>query len=213
MNIVAATIGQRMRGQDDSVASNLVMDGPQTFDWQGGVSENDRAWLVDKPGRARALTSGGNNGGFRTEPGEHLVVGALQSHSKEHGHAMTTQQAVEAGHVIAYALNSHAGAADADVSNRSHTSGGPVGLGVSEELAHSLRAGRTQSTAGAYGVRRLTPRECERLQGFPDDWTAEGVNGPQSDSARYRQLGNAVAVPVAEWIGRRVVAVCSEAGG
>lgn len=57
-----------------------------------------------------------------------------------------------------------------------------------------------------HGVRRLTPRECERLMGFPDDWTAI-----QSDSARYRQLGNAVAVPVAEWIARRIVAVESEA--
>ena len=44
-------------------------------------------------------------------------------------------------------------------------------------------------------VRRLTPVECERLQGFPDDWTAG-----QSDSARYKQMGNAVAVPVSEWI-------------
>ena len=44
-------------------------------------------------------------------------------------------------------------------------------------------------------VRRLTPVECERLQGFPDDWTAE-----QSDSHRYKQMGNAVAVPVVEWI-------------
>lgn len=50
------------------------------------------------------------------------------------------------------------------------------------------------------GVRRLMPIECERLQGFPDGWT-EG----HSDSARYRMLGNAVAVPVAEWIGRRIV--------
>ena len=44
-------------------------------------------------------------------------------------------------------------------------------------------------------VRRLTPTECERLQGFPDGWT-EG----QSDSNRYKQMGNAVAVPVVEWI-------------
>ena len=51
-------------------------------------------------------------------------------------------------------------------------------------------------------VRRLTPVECERLQGFPDNWT-EG----QSDSARYRQMGNAVAVPVVEWIIDRLVAV------
>ena len=50
------------------------------------------------------------------------------------------------------------------------------------------------------GVRRLTPTECERLQGFPDGWTAG-----QSDSARYRQLGNAVTVNVIEWIGRRIV--------
>lgn len=44
-------------------------------------------------------------------------------------------------------------------------------------------------------VRRLTPLECERLQGFPDGWT-EG----QSDTNRYKQMGNAVAVPVVEWI-------------
>jgi len=44
-------------------------------------------------------------------------------------------------------------------------------------------------------IRRLTPVECERLQGFPDDWTAECA-----DSTRYRQVGNAVAIPVAEWI-------------
>ena len=48
-------------------------------------------------------------------------------------------------------------------------------------------------------VRRLTPVECERLQGFPDDWT-EGF----SDSARYRMLGNAIAVPMAAWVLRRV---------
>ena len=59
---------------------------------------------------------------------------------------------------------------------------------------------RRLSDAQTAGVRRLMPTECERLQGFPDNWTDE-----QSDSARYRQLGNAVAVPGAEWIGRRIV--------
>ena len=51
-------------------------------------------------------------------------------------------------------------------------------------------------------VRRLTPVECERLQGFPDSWTA-GF----SDSVRYRMLGNAVCVNVAEWIAKRLVKV------
>jgi site-specific DNA-cytosine methylase len=51
-------------------------------------------------------------------------------------------------------------------------------------------------------VRRLTPTECERLQGYPDGWTGlEDI----SDSARYRMLGNSVAVPVVEWIMRRIV--------
>jgi len=46
-------------------------------------------------------------------------------------------------------------------------------------------------------VRRLTPRECERLQGFPDDWTIS-----QSDTQRFKQMGNAVTVNVIEWIGK-----------
>jgi site-specific DNA-cytosine methylase len=49
-------------------------------------------------------------------------------------------------------------------------------------------------------VRRLTPVECERLQGFPDNWT-DG----QADSNRYKQMGNAVAVPVVQWIINRMV--------
>ncbi len=49
-------------------------------------------------------------------------------------------------------------------------------------------------------VRRLTPKECERLQGFPDDWTAG-----QADSNRYKQMGNAVTVPVVEWIVKRLL--------
>jgi len=49
-------------------------------------------------------------------------------------------------------------------------------------------------------LRRLTPTECERLQGFPDNWT-EG----QADGHRYKQMGNAVAVPVIEWIMSRLV--------
>ena len=54
-------------------------------------------------------------------------------------------------------------------------------------------------------VRRLTPTECERLQGFPDNWT-DG----QADSNRYKQMGNAVAVPVVEWIISRMVGGASE---
>jgi len=74
--------------------------------------------------------------------------------------------------------------------DKSHPNGGGQ-MGVAKVLPHD-----------GYAVRRLLPVECERLQGFPDDWT-EGF----ADSVRFRMLGNAVCVVVAEWIARRLVAV------
>jgi site-specific DNA-cytosine methylase len=76
----------------------------------------------------------------------------------------------------------------------SHTQG--LDPQPSEIASPTLRKGGAGMAALTESqVRRLTPIECERLQGFPDDWTAG-----QSDSQRYKQMGNAVAVPVAEWI-------------
>ncbi len=83
-------------------------------------------------------------------------------------------------------------------------------LEVGEEgVYNALRAGDggssrlNQVMVGAM-VRRLTPTECERLQGFPDGWTQLGGT---PDSRRYSALGDAVTVPVAEWIGRRIRSV------
>lgn len=60
-------------------------------------------------------------------------------------------------------------------------------------------------------VRRLTPRECERLQGFPDDYTLIPYrNKPREqcpDGPRYKALGNSMAVPVMRWIGERIAIV------
>lgn len=77
------------------------------------------------------------------------------------------------------------------------------GLGIGDENAPAYTLDRTggQAVANDQVVRRLTPKECERLQGFPDDWTAD-----QADSNRYKQMGNAVAVPVVQWIIDRMVA-------
>jgi DNA (cytosine-5)-methyltransferase 1 len=60
-----------------------------------------------------------------------------------------------------------------------------------------------RAVASGIAVRRLTPTECLRLQGFPDDWL--DLDPPLSDSAKYRMIGNAVAVPVAAWLGNRIV--------
>jgi DNA (cytosine-5)-methyltransferase 1 len=65
-----------------------------------------------------------------------------------------------------------------------------------------------QAVAAAHAsVRRLTPTECERLQGYPDGWTATSYGRVQADAPRYRQLGNSIAVPVFEWVAGRMVAV------
>jgi DNA (cytosine-5)-methyltransferase 1 len=61
---------------------------------------------------------------------------------------------------------------------------------------------------GQAQVRRLTPRECERLQGFPDDYTAIVYrNKSAADGPRYKALGNSMAVPVMRWIGHRIASL------
>ena len=90
--------------------------------------------------------------------------------------------------------------------------------GYVKKLAHCLYAESARHTGTDWSrnyvsypegqVRRLTPLEAERLQGFPDDWTMPRMaidNVNTLDSARYHACGNAVSVPVAQWLGHRVV--------
>jgi site-specific DNA-cytosine methylase len=76
----------------------------------------------------------------------------------------------------------------------------------SEEQQRIVRAVHDATLA----VRRLTPRECERLMGWPDDWTRWAADGSEiADSHRYRMCGNGVASPVAEWVGSCIMEVQS----
>ncbi len=149
--------------------------------------ESQQTYVVTHPLKAEGA-DGSEDGTGRGVP---IVVDALCSHAPRHGHAMTTQQAAEAGHLVSF-----------------HDTG--PGWWNESEVAGTLRAeGENRPSrpsnviSSCAGVRRLTPIECERLQGAPDGHTA--ANG-QSDSARYRQLGNAVCRNVAEWLGQRIVA-------
>ena len=137
----------------------------------GGTSGPEPARTV-----AACLNSGGNNGGFRTEPGEHLIPFVKAKRASDTALAFHVTQDPISGHV-----SPALGAGSGD--------GGFPTTGVMESA----------------GVRRLTPRECERLQGWPDDhtrWDADGNELP--DSFRYRACGNGVAAPVAEWIATRL---------
>jgi DNA (cytosine-5)-methyltransferase 1 len=79
-------------------------------------------------------------------------------------------------------------------------------MGTLRSSSESASSGIPCIGAGQ-AVRRLTPVECERLQGFPSNWTVTSNGRPQADSARYRQLGNSIAVPVFEWVAKRLAEV------
>lgn len=107
---------------------------------------------------------------------------------------------VEEGHVIPVAIaeNQRGEVSTSDVDPSIGQGGGKPGQGYAAALTADL------------AVRRLTPTECERLMGWPDGWTAEGVDTDGNpvtiaDSNRYRMCGNGVATPVAEWIGRCIL--------
>lgn len=80
------------------------------------------------------------------------------------------------------------------------------------QTAGTLRSASGGSTAphlveeinGRLRIRRLTPREGERLQGFPDDWT---LVGKAADSARHAAVGNSMPIPVMRWLGERIAEV------
>lgn len=120
-------------------------------------------------------------------------VGEIASTMRSMGHSASHQNG---GDHLAVAVNI-----------RGREGGGTAEL--SGDVATALRASqgggdKLHAMVGA-AVRRLTPRECERLQGFRDDYTLITVRGkPAADGPRYKALGNSMAVPVMHWIGKRI---------
>ena len=82
------------------------------------------------------------------------------------------------------------------------------GDSVSIEITPTLDKSKTPAIKNNMQVRRLTPVECERLQGFPDDFTKIPYRGKPVDKCpdgpRYKAMGNSMAVPVMRWIGERI---------
>lgn len=91
--------------------------------------------------------------------------------------------------------------------------GANVGEMVTPRKGNGTTTGGVPFVANPMAVRRLTPVEAERLQGFPDDWTLIPWKGKPAESCpdgpRYKALGNSMAVPVMAWIGRRIEMVRS----
>ena len=142
-------------------------------------------------------SNGDAHSGFTT--GDGLVIEPQISHTLTSGGADASEDGTGRGApVIAFGPRYF--------SRDNKTGGAPSGT-VALSATNAMKSGdAAPHVAGQFGVRRLTPTECARLQGFPDDWNAFSDDGkPISDSARYKQLGNAVCVPTAEWIARRII--------
>ena len=138
-----------------------------------------------------------SDGSLPPDKWEHRDVAATLSPNDLTGPSRAVELVVSATGPRTHALTSQGHDAGEDGTGR----GTPI-VAFQPQAAPCLQWTQRASIAGDGTVRRLTPLECERLQGAPDGWT-DG----QSDSARYRQLGNAVAVPVFEWVARRLVAI------
>jgi DNA (cytosine-5)-methyltransferase 1 len=100
------------------------------------------------------------------------------------------------------------------VAHAFYSTGGTHGVNQHPEVSPAVKVGSglgipsPPAVAHAMTVRRLTPRECERLQGFPDDYTAIPWRGKAEtpDGPRYKALGNSMAVNCMAWIGERIAA-------
>jgi DNA (cytosine-5)-methyltransferase 1 len=83
-----------------------------------------------------------------------------------------------------------------------------LGIGNPGEPQNTLTKTHSHAVATGMAIRRLTPKECERLQGFPDDWTKIPYRNKEADQCpdgpRYKACGNSMAVPVMRWIGERI---------
>jgi len=174
---VAPTISARTSG-----GGGLGTD----FDLDGGLVQGHIAPTLtgnpygDNEGREGLLLAFGGN----RQTGPLDVATAVNA-----CHTASGRQDFETETFITHALTGNGFDASEDETGR----GTPlVPVAFPSRIAHSA-------------VRRLTPTECERLQGFHDGWTDVPYRGkPAADGPRYRSLGNSMAVPVMEWIGRRI---------
>jgi DNA (cytosine-5)-methyltransferase 1 len=212
------------RGQDAVVAMHETGQG---F-WQSGdVAGTIRAEGENRPSRPSNViaTLSAGEGFDASEDGTGrgtplTVVPTLTSNGDAHSGYRDEHGLVP----VAFAQNQRdevrmmhvAGALAAEPGMKQQTYIAQPAIAWSEELTASVDCAGTIQRGGDGGrhdgvmtsamqVRRLTPLECERLQGFPDDYTL--IPGRAADGPRYKALGNSMAVPVMSWIGQRIAAV------
>jgi DNA (cytosine-5)-methyltransferase 1 len=197
VEIASALLAKANSSQDESLETYVA----HTLRGEG-MDASDDGTGRGTPLVAGTLKANHGGGGFGSDPSETFIPMAFSAKDSggDAGAASPTLRAMP--------------------HDRSHANaGGQVAVCVQEgqtgvreyETAGTVRSDAPGSQAGGslirhrMAVRRLTPRECERLQGFPDDYTLIPYRGkPAADGPRYRAIGNSMAVPVMRWIGQRM---------
>jgi site-specific DNA-cytosine methylase len=174
------------------------------------MTGNGVANVADPVEVARCLDS---SGGYATNQGGNVVAFSCKDHGGDASEIAPTLRSMgnDGSHAngggqvaVAFAIQ--------DGALRENPTSGPQGKGYQPEHAYTLEAreavSKQQCVATAMQVRRLTPTECERLQGFPDGHTLISWKKKPADDCpdgpRYKALGNSMAVPCMAWIGRRI---------
>ena len=181
-----AARGVALRGRDrgGGWSSELEVGDEAAFALRaGGGGQSKPHALI--PANARCLTTSNERIDFETET---FIASTLTASAGHHGHSSPRGDGTDNIVPVSFREDQRTGAIyEMPYMSSLNSGGGKPGQGYP-----AARVGAR--------VRRLTPTECERLQGFPDGWTLPAG----SDSARYRCLGNAVTVNVAEWLGQRI---------
>jgi DNA (cytosine-5)-methyltransferase 1 len=165
---------------------------PQAVAYNITPSQSNKDYNARASERSQAITGNGNRPSARG--GDVIAFDTTQMTSKAN---RSNPQAGDPSHPLAAGAHAPAIAFNA----RQDPTHGPVADPIgTKDTGHGFLRGSA--------VRRLTPRECERLQGFPDDYTLISHRGkPAADGPRYKALGNSMAVPVMRWIGERIATV------
>jgi DNA (cytosine-5)-methyltransferase 1 len=199
--IITAHTKSNGGGFADGIAHTLESGGAQAVAFNLRGREGGALPEVSNAASLRAATGGSSNSYVAFSAKDYgadvnEIAPTLRGMGHESSHA-------NGGGQLAVAIRLHG--ADGTTSTASFTE-------TSSSLCSRTPGGVENSTTTAVmhgmAVRRLTPRECERLQGFSDDYTLVEYRGRlAADGPRYRALGNSMAVPVMRWIGQRIAAV------
>jgi site-specific DNA-cytosine methylase len=192
---VAAYAGH---GEGEASVANALKVPSHGASWSGGSS--DTFVVAAPPTKGSATGEGVNAPGRRQEDDVNIVAWSVTLASDPISARELAQPSTKRNGdpgVVAYPL-----------ARRGRDGGSELEVGE-PGVYNALRAGdggssRLNQVMVDMAVRRLTPIECERLQGLPDNWTRLDAKTP--DSRRYSALGDAVTASVAEWIGRRLPA-------